>query len=81
MAALGNRVRSVYHISRKRRVSLKTILEHRYTEEGHQYFYNSSTGESQWEDPREQEKPPDTARDRRHPLVPHLRLGRLRKQY
>ena len=63
------------------------LWEVAYTEEGHQYFYNSSTGESQWEDPRitqqenEEQRPPDTARDRHHPLVPHLRLGKLRKQY
>eukprot|EP00940_MAST-03C_sp_MAST-3C-sp2_P000939 g939.t1 len=59
------------------------LWEVAYTEEGHRYFYNRSTGESQWEDPRFEAakedalEPPDTARDRHHPLVPHLRLGSL----
>jgi len=62
------------------------LWEVAYTEEGHQYFYNRSTGESQWEDPRQQaedeeEQCPDTVRDRHHPLVPHLRLGKLRKHF
>eukprot|EP00939_MAST-03C_sp_MAST-3C-sp1_P002240 g2240.t1 len=64
------------------------LWEVAYTQDGERYFYNRTTNESQWEDPRSPavssapaagwEDPPDTARDRKHPLVPHLRLGALK---
>lgn len=53
------------------------LWEVAYTDEGHKYYYNRSTGASQWEDPRAEDVDLDTARYRAHPLVPHLHLDTI----